>query len=712
LHHKVKGSSLYQADLGKSSGSTNERKQMSTKTTLKRIALVAVSALGLGVIGSVAPASATIPASKDYIRAVSFGDVTQNARLGNTNATVARAGYEVSVDINLSSGSSFTVGSAANFTVNTFVKFNTVPSGDTALASMTGSALSPTLTASTLVTGSLFAFGSGELTNTAVAISSAVPAKLAIVAGSTLAAGVQLLGSKAATKVGSFAFTPAVAGVYKVDAWVDDSTSGNTATVRDAAEKAATKTITVGGAPTTISVVSLGTSAAVGAEVPVSTERGHVYQVALKDAAGNITSLVPGEAVGVTLTAGTGTISDASLTMGDFNSNGYAYVTISGTATQTGTFTFAASGFTATSVVSSSTGTLANATPSTFTLTQTTGVTAGSGYVSTINTAQTVNATARTVTFATGKAVTMRITSGSSAAATSRVVGVNIADTDGILFGDDNAPGYSVAVAIDDTLGYGSITLPTSGLDDGESITVKLSTTASADSAAITFTAADVAISSNSTLSPATASIVTGGGIELTAQCLDQHGQAVGNCAVAWSVSGRNATTTPTQKLADANGYSTYTLTDTSTSTTSMTSTVSATMTWGTSTNTETASITFGAGNAPDSITVTTSPTKTVATTESSISTAATGPEGGAVTLAFTVKDASGVVLAGVPVTFTADSANVSWKSASTDTANRQLAYTSATGVATTYIAGWVPPSTVTVTATAGTKTVTTTVNF
>jgi hypothetical protein len=50
---------LSQADSGKASGSTFiERKQMSTKTTLKRIALVAVSALGFGVLSSVAPATA------------------------------------------------------------------------------------------------------------------------------------------------------------------------------------------------------------------------------------------------------------------------------------------------------------------------------------------------------------------------------------------------------------------------------------------------------------------------------------------------------------------------------------------------------------------------------------------------------------------------------------------------------------------------------
>jgi len=49
---------LSQADLEKASKSTIERKQMSTKTTLKRIALVAVSALGFGLIGNVVPAQA------------------------------------------------------------------------------------------------------------------------------------------------------------------------------------------------------------------------------------------------------------------------------------------------------------------------------------------------------------------------------------------------------------------------------------------------------------------------------------------------------------------------------------------------------------------------------------------------------------------------------------------------------------------------------
>jgi len=67
LHHEAQKDALMsyersflcQADLGKAPGSTIERKQMSTKTTLKRIALVAVSALGFGLVSTVAPASAT-----------------------------------------------------------------------------------------------------------------------------------------------------------------------------------------------------------------------------------------------------------------------------------------------------------------------------------------------------------------------------------------------------------------------------------------------------------------------------------------------------------------------------------------------------------------------------------------------------------------------------------------------------------------------------
>jgi len=60
LHHEVKGSSLYRADLEKASRSTTERKSMSTKTSLlARIARTAVVALVGGLLSTVVAAPAT-----------------------------------------------------------------------------------------------------------------------------------------------------------------------------------------------------------------------------------------------------------------------------------------------------------------------------------------------------------------------------------------------------------------------------------------------------------------------------------------------------------------------------------------------------------------------------------------------------------------------------------------------------------------------------
>jgi len=59
LHHAVESSSLYQADLGKASISTIERKEMSFKTAIKRLSLSLVVALGLGMTNG-------LPAGADY----------------------------------------------------------------------------------------------------------------------------------------------------------------------------------------------------------------------------------------------------------------------------------------------------------------------------------------------------------------------------------------------------------------------------------------------------------------------------------------------------------------------------------------------------------------------------------------------------------------------------------------------------------------------
>jgi trimeric autotransporter adhesin len=84
-----------QADPGIVSGSTIERKQMSTKTSFKRIALVAVAALGAGVL-SVAPANAA-SATVSTGTSITLSSATSSVAVGTAvTTTVTFAGTAVS----------------------------------------------------------------------------------------------------------------------------------------------------------------------------------------------------------------------------------------------------------------------------------------------------------------------------------------------------------------------------------------------------------------------------------------------------------------------------------------------------------------------------------------------------------------------------------------------------------------------------------------
>ena len=92
-----------QADLRTVRKSTTERKSMSTKTTIKRIALVAVSALGLGMISTVS-ANAYLPSDKGLISAVAI----------STPTSVVRAGVSTgNLSIKLTAGSAAAAGAPA-----------------------------------------------------------------------------------------------------------------------------------------------------------------------------------------------------------------------------------------------------------------------------------------------------------------------------------------------------------------------------------------------------------------------------------------------------------------------------------------------------------------------------------------------------------------------------------------------------------------------
>ena len=75
--------SSLRADLRIVRGSTIERKQMSTKTTFKRIALVTVAALGFGVM-SVAPSSAVVNADSLTLSAATAAQTTAETQTASS----------------------------------------------------------------------------------------------------------------------------------------------------------------------------------------------------------------------------------------------------------------------------------------------------------------------------------------------------------------------------------------------------------------------------------------------------------------------------------------------------------------------------------------------------------------------------------------------------------------------------------------------------
>ena len=95
-------------------GSTIERKQMSTKTTFKRIALVAVAALGFGVL-SVVPSQAAV---SGLVVTATNGNATHLNSDSSTAATLsisffAQGGVADSVTVQIVAASAFPTGSSA-----------------------------------------------------------------------------------------------------------------------------------------------------------------------------------------------------------------------------------------------------------------------------------------------------------------------------------------------------------------------------------------------------------------------------------------------------------------------------------------------------------------------------------------------------------------------------------------------------------------------
>jgi len=209
-------------DLGSSENRLIERKQMSTKTTFKRVALVAVASMGFGML-SVAPSSAAQASS----------DVNSISLAGVSTPTV-----NASVTVNFEADTNTITNAAtdANFIYNFTGYLSTYPSGG--FKQIAVSTTAPTTDTEIWTAG----------TGTTPVVTESVSGSTYVV---TLDSGTDdedyvLNAATATTLVGAaqYSFTPTVAGAYVLTVWNDADKDG----VIDIGEAVQTLAITVAAA--------------------------------------------------------------------------------------------------------------------------------------------------------------------------------------------------------------------------------------------------------------------------------------------------------------------------------------------------------------------------------------------------------------------------------------------------------------------------------
>jgi hypothetical protein len=677
---------------------------MSTKTTFKRIALVAVAALGFGVLTSVAPATATSNAA--LAATLSVGTIPTPA-VGVVNTTPVTVSY------------TGTAAGSDTFTVN--VRVTSAPAGSQ-YRSLTSNLVSGvTATGNTVAAKLVIAKGT---TNTGI-LGTNTAWTDSVTVGSIFTSA----SSSSTVKSASFlvSFTPDVAGSYTLLV----STQG----IADQAALTATSGV---GTPYTAGDASISYTAATGATATVVTlatvtgsgiagagqTQGQVFKATLKDAAGNAAQLGVNETLTFTKTSGAGTVAmqGVDLANGTIGTSGTSYVATSADFIGgVGYFRFANSAAETAVITATGSGLLSSSVTSTISLTTRTdagatgaviadsaaqaaaialgagGRTAvAAGYVQNVSRAATSHS--YKVTYATPETIVVGTTEYESLA---------VVDTSGKITGIVGLT-YTEAVSIS-----AATTTTTSGDTSAFSITATLSTAgqsfqATIGGSTITVTSRAAAVTTLSAISPTATTIrqADGGSTAMTLRVEDQFGAAMATELVTVATTGRNASTTSTSLVSDASGYITYTRADAGTSATVNKQDVVTFTSSSVGTVTKAYTVVYGS-TAVSTITCTSGAELDTATsvTYRDISSADGAEEGAASLCTVTVKDANGAILVGVPVTVTTASAGAAVLSTSA------TLYTGAAGTVAPQVYAWTAGAK-TFTVTAGTVTSTETINF
>jgi len=674
---------------------------MSTETTFKRVALVAVASLGFGVLSSVAPASAD-SANLDVA-------VRQSVTLNTSTTTyAARVGQQIAIDVTGAvSAATLAAGDLATLTIAASLT-----------AQPAGSAIYPTMRAATSAIGTALTLAKGGNT-LAGAATNAV--SITDAGSATHVAAMNYVGATstpinptavAADDLGSVIFTPTVKGVYTLVVWNESSRAIGAATstaqagmtmsaesALSGAESFQTFTINVVDAVAKVAISAINSTSAIDASV-TGDDYGSLVKVTLTDAAGNLSIPATGETVILTPSSSTGDITYVNkvavtsakgaayaLSAADFGNTGTAWVNITNTAAATYTVVATYTGSASASVTLTSRTVAANGNFGPIP-TGTTGWVEGTA----ANAGDSGN-----YDFPVNTASGAFYVTSAYSATTASYVGFLVTDTNGYitgLAGAIYAPASTVVEEVVTGVAGGSVSISWTGpatatgalflvenLEDGFYSTV--------DSVATTAGAA--------TATPATINAVPGATATVNVTLKDNFGRAFANQTMSASVTGRNPTTVSKTALTDSLGNASFTFTDANTTSVITSDTIS--VTGGVATKTVT--VLYGTANAPSTITLTsTGDTDVIAgTTKTDIDASATGATGKSATASAVVKNSAGSAVAGVAVTFTVTGlvgAEVHTKTATV--------YTDATGTAASSISSYAAGK-ATVTATAGTAT-------
>jgi hypothetical protein len=647
---------------------------MSTKTTFKRIALVAVAALGLGMLS-------TVPAS---------------ARTATAVVTLGTPAADVAV-----------VGQASTITTSVSVASSSVDDTFVVAARIVAQPVGSALNASTAITP-----GGTTVSNfggTASALYTATTANNQVIYTLTGAAVPTTAPGSLST---TFAFTPLVAGTYTVAVFLDGAANVSANGDVKAADTVRYISVTAVAAPATKVAITQPLAGTVATDA-TGRVNGAVLKIQAQDAAGVSSRIDGSQQVIVNLPSGVsvsklnGTASTATTQYGivaaSFDAKGAAYINVNSATAGTYAITAGLAGSTTLSTVS-----VTFVTPTGFSA-------AGSGAtqldgVTTTN-AGAIRAGVSSAIYTSVSAATIARTQVSTtitafATTTAAKVMLTVTDTNRRVFGNSTGTLAQdlVATAATDaalstsltgaaskfpasfTITHAALALSSSNNTSATGYTVSpqdtsVTTAPSALDMAITGVNAAAASAYWDTVLPtSTYLVVNGGSITVKAALYSQYATARTGAAVTARVTaGRNLQTTATSLITDAAGEVTFTVTDAAP--TSATTFDTITFTDSTSTSVV-GTVTINYVAAIAATTMTTSPSATTTTALSpadlgAINTATATASTGRDSVTATLLDAAGVPIVGMPVTLTVP-AGVEFYSLTP-----AVAYTSATGVAT-----------------------------